>query len=262
MRGHVNDPYASPGFWARIREDIDAVRERDPAARSSVEIALAYAGLHAIWAHRLSHALWKNGGRVSARVLSQMARFFTGVEIHPGARIGRRFFIDHGMGVVIGETAEIGDDVTLYHGVTLGGISLKRGKRHPEIGDRVTIGAGAKILGSIRIGPDCRIGANAVVVKSVPENSVVVGIPGQVVRRAHPHHAGDSPDLDHSALPDVIGRSVRELFVRVEALEAAARQGGPQEAAVTGAPQVSSFRAEAGEPQFDGEGRWAEDYAI
>jgi len=207
------------GLIGRMKEDISIVRERDPAAHSSLEIALAYAGLHAVWAHRATHYLWTRGARISARILSQLARFFTGVEIHPGARIGRRLFIDHGMGVVIGETAEIGDDVTLYHGVTLGGTSLSRGKRHPELGDRVTVGAGAKILGNIRIGSDSRIGANAVVVKSVPENSVVVGIPGQVIKKAHPHHEGDLPDLDHSAMPDVIGASVRDLMRRVEKLE-------------------------------------------
>ena len=196
-----------PGPIGRMKEDIRIVRERDPAAHSSLEIALAYAGVHALWAYRAAHYLWTRGARISARILSQLARFFTGVEIHPGAMIGRRLFIDHGMGVVIGETAEIGDDVTLYHGVTLGGTSSSRGKRHPSLGDRVTVGAGAKILGNIRIGSDSRIGANAVVVKSVPENSVVVGIPGQVVKKAQPHHEGDLPDLDHSAMPDVIGAS-------------------------------------------------------
>jgi len=168
-----------PGLFARMREDIETVRKRDPAARSSTEVALAYAGLHAIWAHRAAHFLWRRGGRVSARVLSQLARFFTGVEIHPGARIGRRFFIDHGMGVVIGETAEIGDDVTIYHGVTLGGTTLSRGKRHPTLGDRVTVGAGAKILGNISISADSKVGANAVAIRSVPENSVIVGFPGR-----------------------------------------------------------------------------------
>jgi serine O-acetyltransferase len=167
------------GLFARMTEDIETVKKRDPAAHSSAEIVLAYAGLHAIWAHRAAHFLWRRGGRVSARVLSQFARFFTGVEIHPGARIGRRFFIDHGMGVVIGETAEIGDDVTIYHGVTLGGRTLSRGKRHPTLGDRVTVGAGAKILGNISIGADSRVGANAVAIRSVPENSVIVGFPGR-----------------------------------------------------------------------------------
>ncbi len=167
------------GLFARMSEDIETVRKRDPAARSSAEIVLAYAGLHAIWAHRTTHFLWRSGGRISARVLSQLARFFTGVEIHPGARIGRRFFIDHGMGVVIGETAEIGDDVTIYHGVTLGGTTLSKGKRHPKLGDRVIVGAGAKILGNISIGADSKVGANAVAIRSVPENSVIVGFPGR-----------------------------------------------------------------------------------
>ncbi len=202
-----------------IREDLDAAMERDPAARSRLEIALLYPGLHAVWIHRISHALWKRGFKLLARWLSQLARGLTGIEIHPGATIGRRLFIDHGMGVVIGETAEIGDDVILYHGVTLGGTSLQKGKRHPTIGDRVTIGAGAKILGNITIGSDSRIGANAVVVKSVPENSVVVGVPGQIVKRSHPHRPGDAPDLNHTALPDVLTTAIRNLMTRMEELE-------------------------------------------
>lgn len=209
-------------LFSHMREDIQAVMERDPAARSRLETALAYPGLHAIWLHRITHKLWKSGARISARLISQFGRFLTGVEIHPGACIGRRLFIDHGMGVVIGETAVIGDDVTLYHGVTLGGTSLKKGRRHPELGDRVTVGAGAKILGNIKVGEDSRIGANAVVVKPVPENSVVVGIPGRALRRSHPHHAGDSPDLEHSVMPDMIGRSLHELMGRVERLESQA----------------------------------------
>jgi serine O-acetyltransferase len=151
--------------------------------------------------------------------LSQIARGLTGIEIHPGATIGPGFFIDHGMGVVIGETAEIGADVTMYHGVTLGGTSLEKGKRHPTIGDRVVIGAGAKVLGAITIGEDSRIGANAVVVKSVPANSVVVGVPGQVVMRSHPHHLGDAPDLNHASLPDVFGVTLKQLLERVDLLE-------------------------------------------
>ncbi|GAA2505940.1 serine O-acetyltransferase [Kocuria salsicia] len=171
-------------FWRRLREDIDTARTHDPAARSAVEIVLNYSGLHAIWAHRLSHQLWqKPERRLLARTVSQVARFATGVEIHPGATIGRRFFIDHGMGVVIGETAEIGEDVMIYHGVTLGGRSLEPVKRHPTIGDRVTIGAGAKILGPLTVGHDSSVGANAVVVKDVPEDSIVTGIPGKVRRR-------------------------------------------------------------------------------
>ena len=169
------------GFWRTLREDLAAARAHDPAARGDVENAVVYSGLHAIWIHRLSHRLWNAGGfgRTAGRVLSQFSRFLTGIEIHPGATIGRRFFIDHGMGVVIGETAEIGDDCMLYHSVTLGGVSLKQTKRHPTLGDRVTVGAGAKILGPVEIGDDSSVGANAVVVKSAPADSIVVGIPGE-----------------------------------------------------------------------------------
>lgn len=209
----------SPGFFALARADLRSALQRDPAARSRFEIALLYPGLHAIWIHRISHWLWMRNAKLAARWLSQLARGLTGIEIHPGATIGQRVFIDHGMGVVIGETAEVGDDVTLYHGVTLGGTSLNKGKRHPTIGERVTIGAGAKVLGNITIGADSRIGANAVVVKSVPENVVVVGVPGQVVKRVTLHHAGDAPDLNHSALPDVFANAIRDLLSRVDELE-------------------------------------------
>lgn len=207
-------------FLSMIRYDIDSVLQRDPAARSRLEVFLAYSGLHAVWMHRIAHWLWKRGLKLLARLLSQLTRNLTGIEIHPGATIGPGLFIDHGMGVVIGETAEIGRDVTIYHGVTLGGVSLEKGKRHPTIGDRVVIGAGAKILGAITIGDDSRIGANAVVVKSVPPNSVVVGVPGQIVQRSKPHRPSDAPDLNHAALPDVVGVALRDLLKRVEALEA------------------------------------------
>jgi serine O-acetyltransferase len=202
-----------------IRRDIKSALERDPAARSALEILLLYPGLHAVWIQRVSHWLWTHNLKFVARWISQLARGLTGIEIHPGAVIGSGLFIDHGMGVVIGETAEVGSDVTLYHGVTLGGTSLSKGKRHPTIGDRVTIGAGAKVLGNITIGSDSRIGANAVVVKSVPENSVVVGVPGQIVRRSHPHLATDAPDLNHTSLPDIIGVTLKELLQRVDELE-------------------------------------------
>jgi serine O-acetyltransferase len=163
---------------ARLREDLEAAAGHDPAARGNVENFLAYSGLHAIWIHRLTHAMWQREDlRFPARLISQFGRFLTGIEIHPGATIGRRFFIDHGMGVVIGETAEIGDDVFLYHGVTLGGRSLAKVKRHPTIGDGVTIGAGAKVLGPITIGAGSAVGANAVVVKDAPPNSIVTGVP-------------------------------------------------------------------------------------
>ncbi|MFJ2550355.1 serine O-acetyltransferase EpsC [Microbacterium sp. NPDC087591] len=163
----------------RMREDVAAARLRDPAARSGIEVALLYPGLHAIWAHRVSHALWRRGFRLLPRAGSQVSRWLTGIEIHPGARIGRRFFIDHGMGVVIGETAEIGDDVMLYHGVTLGGRTRESGKRHPTLGDGVAVGAGAKILGPITIGAGSVVGANAVVTRDAPDDSILVGIPAK-----------------------------------------------------------------------------------
>ena len=200
-----------------IHSDIQSVFERDPAARSTLELLLAYPGLHAVWAHRTEHWLWEKGFKLLARWLSHVTRFFTGIEIHPGAKIGSGFFIDHGMGVVIGETAEIGNCVTLYHGVTLGGTSMQKGKRHPTIEDEVVIGAGAKILGAITIGAQSRIGANAVVVKSVPPNSVVVGVPGQVVSRSQPTASG--PDLDHGRLPDTLGDSISSIMERLELLE-------------------------------------------
>jgi serine O-acetyltransferase len=206
-------------MWKTLRRDIAAVFERDPAARSTMEILVCYPGLHAVWGHRLSHWLWTHRLRLVARWVSQLTRGLTGIEIHPGAVIGPGLFIDHGMGVVIGETAEVGAEVTLYHGVTLGGTSLSKGKRHPTIGNRVVIGAGAKVLGAITIGDDSRIGANAVVVKSAPSNSVVVGVPGQVIARSHPHLAGDAPDLNHTALPDLIGVSLSSLLLRVDSLE-------------------------------------------
>jgi serine O-acetyltransferase len=209
-----------PGLFHTIRCDVRSVLERDPAARNALEVILLYPGLHAVWGHRLAHWLWTHQLKLIGRALSQFMRDLTGIEIHPGAVIGPDFFIDHGMGVVIGETAEIGSGVTLYHGVTLGGTSLEKGKRHPTIGDRVVVGAGAKILGAITIGEDSRIGANAVVVKSVPANSVVVGVPGQIVRRAHPHHVSDAPDLNHTSLPDVVGLTLKQLLERVDTLEA------------------------------------------
>jgi serine O-acetyltransferase len=164
-----------------LREDIDAAVERDPAVESPLEMTLASSGLHAVWAHRVAHRIWQlPGGRLPARLLSQLTRAVTGVEIHPAARIGKRFFIDHGMGVVIGETAEIGDDVMMYHGVTLGGRSMRRVKRHPTVGDRVTLGAGARVLGPVEFGVDAQIGANAVVVRDVPAGAVATGIPARV----------------------------------------------------------------------------------
>jgi serine O-acetyltransferase len=202
-----------------IREDVQSVLDRDPAARSVWEILLCYPGLHAIWMHRFSHRLWKGGFKLIARWVSQVTRSMTGIEIHPGATIGRNLFIDHGMGVVIGETAEIGENVTLYHGVTLGGTSLQKTKRHPTIEDHVVIGAGAKVLGAITIGAHSRIGANAVVVKSSPPNSVIIGVPGQVIVRSQGQAMGDKPDLEHGLLPDTIGETLSALVAHVEKLE-------------------------------------------
>lgn len=210
-----------------IREDIQSVLDRDPAARNTLEVLLCYPGLHAVWAHRLSHRLWKWGLKLVARWTSQLARGLTGIEIHPGATIGRNFFIDHGMGVVIGETAEIGDHVTLYHGVTLGGTSLNKVKRHPTLEDHVVVGAGAKVLGAITIGANSRIGANAVVVKSTPPDSVVVGVPGQVVvRDQHAHAVDEKADLEHGRLPDTVGETLASLIVHVAALEKRLDGGG------------------------------------
>ena len=204
-------------MFRRIREDIQSVFERDPAARSALEILLTYSGLHAIWGYRIAHWIWEHGLQLFGRWVSQTARFFTGIEIHPGAKIGRRFFIDHGMGVVIGETSEIGQDVTLYHGVTLGGVSFEKGKRHPTIGDGVVIGAGAKILGPITIGTCSRIGANAVVVKNVPEDSVVVGVPGRISVKQKPNHT--RPDLNHDKLPDTVQQALTNIYRRLDELE-------------------------------------------
>lgn len=235
------------GVIASIREDIQTILRSDPAAHSALEVVLCYSGQHAIWAHRLIHRLWHNDFTLLARWLSQIVRTVTGIEIHPGAKIGRRVFIDHGMGVVIGETAEVGNDVTLYHGVTLGGTSLLSGKRHPTLGDRIIVGAGAKLLGAITIGNDSRIGANSVVVKSVPSNSVVVGIPGQIIVRSAAKTEGEpanAPDPD-ALIPDAIGTTLRLLTTRVAELERA-----------TGAKTFKS-------PTQEADGTWhSEDFVI
>jgi serine O-acetyltransferase len=210
------------GAW---RGDLRAARERDPAARSTAELVLCYPGIHALWGHRVSHWLWQRDRKLLARSCSALTEVLTGVDIHPAAVLGPGLFIDHATGVVIGETAEVGADVTIYHGVTLGGNSLERGKRHPTVGDRVTIGAGAKVLGPITIGHDSRIGANAVVVKPVPPDSVVVGVPGQVIHRRQPRAATAPPDLDHTLLPDIVGVSLNALHARIEELEAKVNGG-------------------------------------
>ena len=176
----------------QMGEDLRAARERDPAAGSTLEVALLYPGLHAVWGYRLTHAIWGRGAHFPARVMQSVIRFFTGVDIHPAAQIGERLFIDHAMGVVVGETAEVGDDVLIFHGVTLGGVTMAPGKRHPTVGDRVVLGAGAKILGPVEIGADAKVGANAVVVHDVPDRGVAVGVPSHIVgdkgsRGSHTH---------------------------------------------------------------------------
>ena len=191
-------------MFKHLREDIQSVFDRDPAARNTFEVITNYPGLHALIFHRMAHALWGWGFKWLARTLSTLARWLTGIEIHPGARIGRRFFIDHGMGVVIGETAEIGNDVTLYHGVTLGGTTWSKGKRHPTLEDGVVVGAGAKILGPFVVGKDARIGSNAVVTKAVPAGATVIGIPGRVVRQRQPD-AECAAEAQRQAMADKIG---------------------------------------------------------
>jgi len=208
----------------KMRHDIRAVRERDPAARNWPEVVLCYPGLWAVWGHRVAHVLWRWRLKLLARWISQLLRGLTGIEIHPGAIIGQGLFIDHGMGVVIGETAEIGANVTLYQGVTLGGTSVEKGKRHPTLGDGVVLGAGAKVLGAITVGECSRVGANAVVVKPVPDCAVVVGVPGEIVA-LRGAHISKTPDLEHGQLPDVLGDAVADLVARVDELERQAEGG-------------------------------------
>ncbi len=202
-----------------LKDDFKAVFERDPAVRSIAEIIFCYPGFHAMLFHRLAHALWQRKFYFVGRLTSHLGRFFTGIEIHPGARIGRGFFIDHGMGVVIGETAEIGENCTLYHGVTLGGTSWAKEKRHPTLGDNVVIGSGAKILGPFTVGDNSKIGSNSVVVKEVPPNSTVVGVPGRVVMVA-----GQKGDLEHGQLPDPEAKAISCLFDQIQTLERKVRE--------------------------------------
>ncbi len=208
-------------MFGTFKEQIQTVFKQDPAARSRLEVLTCYPGVHAILLHRVSHRLYRSGFLVPARLLSHFGRLLTGIEIHPGARIGRRFFIDHGMGVVIGETSVIGDDVLLYQGVTLGGTGHERGKRHPTLGDHVVIGSGAKVLGNIELGEWVRVGAGSVVVRSVPEHSTVVGVPGRIVavkgvRVEHP----EWDMLEHGELPDPVGQTLADLKERMAVLEA------------------------------------------
>ncbi|MFG6497340.1 serine O-acetyltransferase [Fictibacillus sp. UD] len=202
-------------MFSAMKEDIRVVFEKDPAARSSFEVFLTYSGLHAVWAHRLAHKLFKRNWLFLARLISQISRFFTGIEIHPGAQIGRRFFIDHGMGVVIGETCIIGNDVTLYQGVTLGGTGKEKGKRHPTLEDHVLVATGAKVLGNITIGKNSKVGAGSVVLQNVPPDATVVGIPGRVVIK---DGIKVGCELDHRDLPDPVADKFRELQLEMKKL--------------------------------------------
>lgn len=203
-------------FFKTLREDVQTVFAKDPAARSTLEVLLCYPGLHALWAHRLAHFLWRHKFRLVARIASHVNRFFTGIEIHPGASIGRRFFIDHGAGVVIGETSEIGNDVLLYQGVALAGTTTEKKKRHPTLGNNVEMGSGSIALGAITIGDGARIGAGSVVIKSVPPGATVVGVPGRTVEDRHK----PITDLEHGELPDPVTEALKRVLKRQDKLEA------------------------------------------
>jgi serine O-acetyltransferase len=220
-----------PHFLALIREDISNVIEHDPAAKSRLEVFLCYSGLHAVWFHRVNHWLWNHRLFLAARWLSQVARLLTAIEIHPGARIGRRLFIDHGMGVVIGETSVIGDDVTLYQGVTLGGTGKEHGKRHPTLEDSVVVGSGAKILGNIVVGKNCRIGAGSVVLRNVPDNSTVVGVPGHIIFREGKRVVITDPKQINDPLSEAlasVANEVNKLRERLQRLEGTDREPVPE----------------------------------
>jgi serine O-acetyltransferase len=204
-------------MWERFKEDIRTIKERDPAAKNLVEIFLCYPGLHAIWFHRIAHFLYEEGWYTTARLVSHFNRWFTGIEIHPGAKIGRRLFIDHGMGVVIGETSEIGDDCLIYKGVVLGGTTLERKKRHPTLGNRVIIGSNSTVLGAITIGDGARIGSGSVVVKSVPAGATVVGVPGRIVASLTPEK--EELDFEHGNLPDPLSDIMKMLLQLYNKLE-------------------------------------------
>ncbi len=212
-------PQPHPNIVTRLREDVKTVFAKDPAARSLIEVLTCYPGLHAIWMYRVAHALWVRKFRFLARLLSHIARWLTGVEIHPGATIGRRVFIDHGMGVVIGETAEVGDDVLIYKGVVLGGVSMEKVKRHPTVGNGVILGSNAVILGPIEVGDNAKIGSGSVVVKPVPPCATVVGVPGRVVK-INGVSCRLRPDLHHEQLPDIVIETLSHLSRRISALEA------------------------------------------
>ncbi|MBG4779937.1 serine O-acetyltransferase [Pseudomonas aeruginosa] len=216
-------------MFERVREDIQSVFHRDPAARNALEVLTCYPGLHAVWLHRLAHGLWTSGWKWLARRVSNFGRWMTGIEIHPGARIGRRFFIDHGMGIVIGETAEIGDDVTLYQGVTLGGTTWNKGKRHPTLGNNVVVGAGAKVLGPFTVGEGAKVGSNAVVTKEVPPGATVVGIPGRIIMREDSEQQAKRQAMAEKLgfdaygvsqdMPDPVARAIGQLLDHLQAVD-------------------------------------------
>ncbi|MCY1264583.1 Serine acetyltransferase [compost metagenome] len=216
-------------MFERVREDIQSVFHRDPAARNAFEVLTCYPGLHAVWLHRLAHLLWTSGWKWLARLVSNFGRWLTGIEIHPGAKIGRRFFIDHGMGIVIGETAEIGNDVTLYQGVTLGGTSWNKGKRHPTLDDGVVVGAGAKVLGPFTVGAGAKVGSNAVVTKEVPPGATVVGIPGRIIMKADDELQAKRQAMAEKIgfdaygvtedMPDPVARAIGQLLDHLQAVD-------------------------------------------
>ena len=224
-----------PHLLSLIREDVATVMERDPAAKSRLEVFLCYSGLHAVWFYRINHWLWNHSLFLIGRFLSQIARFLTAIEIHPGAKIGRRLFIDHGVGVVIGETAIVGDDVTLYQGVTLGGTGKEHGKRHPTIEENVVVGGGAKILGNITVGKNCRIGAGSVVLRNVPEDSTVVGVPGHIIFREGKRVVITDPKQINDPLSEAlaaVATEVHKLSERVQQLEGSEPKGEPLSASM------------------------------
>ena len=243
------------GFFKSVREDIASVFERDPAAKSWLEVVTCYPGLHALWCHRINHWLWKHGLRTLARFLSQITRFLFGIEIHPGAQIGHRLFIDHGLGIIIGETSIIGDDCTLYQGVTLGGTGKESGKRHPTLRNGVLVGAGAKILGNITIGENCRVGAGSVVLHNVPDNSTIVGVPGHIVLRDGKRVVITDPKDGRDPRSDVLiklAREVKELRQRLSELTHQPMQEPECEVAI-----VLDETSEAGEQDAKGEAGFA-----
>jgi serine O-acetyltransferase len=236
-----------------VREDIAAVLESDPAARSAFEVVILYPGLHAVWVHHLSHWLWRHGLRFLARYVSQVSRLFTGIEIHPGAQLGRRLFIDHGLGTVIGETAIVGDDVTLYQGVTLGGTGKEKGKRHPTLGNSIVVGSGAKLLGNITIGDNCRIGAGSVVLRNVPANSTIVGVPGHIVLRDGKRVVITDPKEIRDPLSDVIIKLAAEVHELREKFQQHSHEALGAEPSVT-------IDAEGSTPNISPEELFQDDY--